>query len=586
MSGKYLDLDGSTEYASKSSPVNLDLNGSEMVPAAADRDFEVEGYNWAGAGNHSITGRSTEDKKAGSYSLKFTTSGAGDASTNHLRLPYSYFTALVSGKKYTIEMWVRGVGILGSELIVNGDFTSSTGWDYNGGVWSIGSGVATKIAGSTGFMHRPIPAVTIGDEFEFTFTIVTITGGGVQAALGAANYSISATTAGTHTFRIKATTTTAYAGVYGNSAFAGTIDDVSVRKITRPSLTAVIGSKTKTITNISCVPGTFTKLVFNLKATANEVNQDLKIYCNQADTLYMDSVSVTQAYDLVIQLWHKDNSINLAKSLIRFNSSGLIFGRWTNNKYSLGYGGNTDELQNVPINTWTHVAAIIDKVQGIGISLNGGSKNNISSANLLFTERFSVVDVGVGRVTSAWGNYLGSIGEVQIIRFDAIEDSDFSPSNAYTNGIPSSYTGGGAQVVAHYKWAGDNMTEVLYDHSGNGNNLTGTNLDMTDVGTTPDYPSHYKESLAGTVKCSGHDSAELKSKILLQGSVKCSASAAGGLRSFESLQGLVECSGHDAAELKNKVKLQGEVRASSQVHIAVRRKSEFDLLHLKITEET
>lgn len=496
--GSAVDLNGTDEYMSKSSPSKLDLNGTERITTQTNRDFETSVGDWTGAGNHSIAQSST-DKKTGTYSAKITSPATGDATTNYVTLASDKFTALGTDansiyEKYTFEFWARGTGILGSELIVNGDFTSSTGWDYNGDVWSIGSGVATKIAGSTGFMHRPISPVTIGDEFEITFTIVTITGGGVQAALGAADYSISATTAGTHTFRLKATTTTAYAGVHGNSAFAGTIDNVSVRKITRPSLTAVIGGQNKTVSSISCVPGTFTKFVWNFQATANEVNQPIKIYANQADDIYIDDVSLTKRFDRAKNVWFKTSTTGTKKQIIgRFASSkGIELYVSTANKLEARIGDGRTIVTVTGSATVTdgnlHLAGLfINSTGNAQLYLDGvadGSAQSLASVGSII----HTTALGVGFNSADYFN--GQLGEGNLYRLTDITLSNFvnlqSPMKRL--GITNTLTGGTPEKVAHYKFRGSSGAQMLQDYSGNGNNLTGTNVTTADQ-TKGSYPT-------------------------------------------------------------------------------------------------
>jgi hypothetical protein len=101
-------LNGTTQYASLT-PVagSMDLNGSEMITAADDRTFETTKGNWADNGNHSAV-RSTIYKHSGNASLLITATAAGDATTNFESLPYSAFTTIVSGNKFTKELWAYG----------------------------------------------------------------------------------------------------------------------------------------------------------------------------------------------------------------------------------------------------------------------------------------------------------------------------------------------------------------------------------------------------------------------------------------------------------------------------------------------
>lgn len=615
MSGKYIDLDGSSEYAYKSSPSNLDLNGAERITAQTNRDFETSVGDWAGNGNHSII-QSNEDKKAGTYSGKITASGAGDGTTNYISLAQDKFTELIDGEKYTVEMWVRGAGILGSELVSNStDWTDDSG-DGLANSWQniYPSGVTTSIVTGNGFTGNAqrieaVGGVTIllatssfivtsGKTYELTFKYRgTNNGGAYSLMVGYGNFAfIAALNNNTgncisKTFRFTATSTS-YLSFYDYITAAGAyieIDEVSLKEITQPSVTIKIGNQTKTIPNISCVPGTFTKLVWNFQATANEVGQPLKIYVNQADSVYIDSVQFKKSYDLITSFWFKSSTTGTKKSITsRYAPSiGVHLYISTANKiqYIVTDGTTAKTITGattVTDGTWHFVSVKMDRIGNLYLYLDGVSDAtavDITSVGVITTS----AALNIGFNSADYFN--GFIGEGQWNLFDDVADSDYVPLDDYNNGIRDSYTGGGTLVVAHYKFDGDNMTEVLRDRSASGNNLTGVNLDMTDVGTTADYPSHYKESLAGSVSAAGKVTAELKNKAKLEGAIQTSGLVSGYLRSFANLEGEISAVGKVTAELKSKANLEGEINTSATASLAVRRKSEFDLLHIKITEE-
>ena len=119
-------LNGTSQYFSKTSPTKMDLNGSELITLAANRDFEDSVGTWTGSGNHTIV-RTTGDKKAGSASGLISSSGAGDTTTNYVTLPANAFTVLVNGTKATIETWARS-GTATTTLSLNiGDTTLTSG---------------------------------------------------------------------------------------------------------------------------------------------------------------------------------------------------------------------------------------------------------------------------------------------------------------------------------------------------------------------------------------------------------------------------------------------------------------------------
>ena len=127
---------------------------------------------------------------------------------------------------------------LGSELVVNGDFSSATGWTQQTG-WTIGSGVLTGNVASATFAStfRGI-AFTAGQTYSVTFTVTSYTSGEVRAVLGGTTdvFGVARTSAGTFTQVLTAVAgSNSIAIQAGNPGFVGTIDNVSVREVLRPA---------------------------------------------------------------------------------------------------------------------------------------------------------------------------------------------------------------------------------------------------------------------------------------------------------------------------------------------------------------
>ena len=235
--GQAINLDGSSEYMSKSSPTNLDLNGAERVLGTNNTGFEGTPILWAGKGNHSSVQSST-DKKTGTYSLAITSSAAGNA-TNCDTLPSSAYTPLVAGEKYTFEGWARGTGVLGSELITNSadrDFSSDTGfWAKEDGTITI-SGGAAHFTNSTALKALyKTSFLTIGLTYAITFEVKNFSSGAVRTWSGSTAQSPYYSANGTYTWYFVAGSTSL--NFLSNSTGTTTldIDNVSIKPVTLPS---------------------------------------------------------------------------------------------------------------------------------------------------------------------------------------------------------------------------------------------------------------------------------------------------------------------------------------------------------------
>lgn len=115
------------------------------------------------------------------------------------------------------------------EMVTNGDFTSATGWTAGTG-WSIGAGVATAAAGSASDLSTSV-AFETGRVYRVTFT-VTRTAGTLTFKTGAGTVgeaSSAISVGGTYSRLFRVTSAASTIVFSKDSAFAGTLDNVSVK---------------------------------------------------------------------------------------------------------------------------------------------------------------------------------------------------------------------------------------------------------------------------------------------------------------------------------------------------------------------
>lgn len=145
----------------------------------------------------------------------------------------------------TIEldgMWDAGATICtlytptanGASKTLTGDFASDANWTKN--TWTIGGGVATHPTGVADALVETSSTVVNGEQYLLTYTIKTTTTAGVLTpsaggvTLTARSKAISAVSA-TYTEEFTAVSTAALAFT-SDALWAGTIDDVSLCKVT------------------------------------------------------------------------------------------------------------------------------------------------------------------------------------------------------------------------------------------------------------------------------------------------------------------------------------------------------------------
>ena len=124
---------------------------------------------------------------------------------------------------------------LGSELITDPNFDTDVAsgagdhWTVETG-WVIADGIATKTAGVANFVYTSGSIASAGSVYKVTYTL-TRTAGVTRLYLGDNNISGDITSNGTYTFYGIQTGSTNDIRFYGNSTFAGTIDNVSVKQV-------------------------------------------------------------------------------------------------------------------------------------------------------------------------------------------------------------------------------------------------------------------------------------------------------------------------------------------------------------------
>ena len=121
----------------------------------------------------------------------------------------------------------KGNLALGAELVTNGDFATDTDWIKSAGVTISGGAAVWTAAGSNAQVYQ-IDVMTVGLTYEVTYTITTLSAGGLKVSAGAEGSTYSAP--GTYTARLRATDTTIHIYAVGASTTAA-VSEISVKEI-------------------------------------------------------------------------------------------------------------------------------------------------------------------------------------------------------------------------------------------------------------------------------------------------------------------------------------------------------------------
>ncbi len=138
------------------------------------------------------------------------------------------------------QPYLAGVPLsYGPELVSNPRFDSATGWTLGTG-WTISGGRAGKTAGTLGAISLPI-SLTAEKIYLVQFNC-TITAGSLNARFngGSIVNGLTRTQNGSYAGLLRAVTGNNAIEMFGNAAFAGTVDNVSVREVTEFAIPGLV----------------------------------------------------------------------------------------------------------------------------------------------------------------------------------------------------------------------------------------------------------------------------------------------------------------------------------------------------------
>jgi hypothetical protein len=456
------------------------MQGNNKIKYYSNSGFETGApLEWVGYGNHSAF-TSTFEKKSGTTSLVMASTGAGNA-FNYISLPTDKFTPLCLGDYYTLEVNCRATGIRGPNKIQDSSFNNPARWSIGSG-WQVtgGSGVATAANGTL----LGLDTLLVNEYFEISFS-VTVTSGTVYVAAPGGQGS-TCTTSGTYINRVKASGASGGVQITGSN-FTGTIDNLIVKKLTQPSLTVVMGDQVKTMSIVSVKYSTFSHMGLNFKATSGTLNQPIKIYSSQADSIYLDDIQLVRFYPTTISGWAKLSTTGsrtlVSKQLtnqpigytIRENNiparslgiymastSGVLDGNLALNLYS----------PSQTLSVWNYYTAIF-KGDSITFLLNNTVDTTIANNLGIFNTSQNLT---LGKVSYGTGLYYsGELGETQLLK-NYIK-SKSTHLDEYQNGMR---TYNSTVEMFRVDWRGLNDATILNDKSVNNVTATGVSLTIDD----------------------------------------------------------------------------------------------------------
>lgn len=401
-------------------------------------------------------------------------------------LPSAQIDALIAGNKYTKEINAKVDPTsltYGSNLASGWDLTN---WLYQSDVAIVDANTFTNNSASTGGIYKVY--CTVGKVYKLiinatsTGTMLVHNGTSSSTRL---NITTNLTQGVDQTFYFMALFTEIL--IQTNSTHTADIAKLELYQADAVTLTSRIGTKLVTVT--PSIAG-YTKAVLNFEATSGEVNQDLKLYLNGAGSVFVDNISLTQAYDYAIA-WSdtvqdsgNDQVFMGAHSNTSSNNNGFFLYRYNiDNRLTMfvqdgsGYNAGID----FGIHNDNEKASFVYQLSRTGYKYSvknntvvGATNASVNIGKVIFGNPLTVGR----RADNGIQFFKGKIAPVQIIRFTNIEQSNMNPT---TFKVGQQIFGGGAETVLLLDWKdGTTINNTLKDYSAVNHTITGVNIDSTN----------------------------------------------------------------------------------------------------------
>ena len=232
------------------------------------------------------------------------------------------------------------------------------------------------------------------------------------------------------------------------------------------TVTAVLGSKSSTLSGISSTLGSFTKGIYNFTATASEVNVPLKFYLSAADLVYIDNIYITEIYPLEIEVWIKTSTTGTLK---------VIASRQTSTTVASGYGFQFDVSTGNKLHFQLYDAS--------GSTLEATGSTTVTDgiwrkAKVTFEPVTGVINLYINNVLD--GTATVNAGRTNNTQNLSIGKYSYTGSGYFNGSLGNVKVTIGGEIRAFYKWKGLTDADFLNDWSTFLNDLTGTNVTQSD----------------------------------------------------------------------------------------------------------
>ncbi len=355
--------------------------------------------------------------------------------------------------------------VLGPELVTNGDFSAgTTGWTLGTG-WSIGGGVATTEAGTSGMLSTTVTVVA-GRTYRVDYTITSWVSG--QAIPGFAGGTVvngptSGTGIGTRTvFLVAATGNTTFRILKNTSADSFSIDNISVKELPGNHATQATAASRPIYgiepfggrRNLLTYSEDFSNGVWNALNGASKVSA-ASFSVNATNSRFYQSVTMSAGATYTLQFTFAAGDVGKSIRLTYFDSvNGWIL--------------TTDQtIPSSGLLTYTFTPANSATFAGI----QAASTQSGTTTFTLLSGKGAQLELGstataYQRVTDQWNVTQAGVPSVAYLAFDGTDD--FLLTGTITPGIDK------AQVFAGVRKLSDAATNTFFETGPNSGTTAGS----------------------------------------------------------------------------------------------------------------
>ena len=355
-----------------------------------------------------------------------------------------------------LQMWLGFYksDVIGTELVVNGDFATDSDWTKQAG-WTISGGVTnvdSSVAGSTNITSTNL-TLTIGSTYDVEYYVDSASGIGVASTVGGVGEPTFSIATGNRVRTIVATSTQGFILSASGSTTLAQISNVTVKEVTQ----------------------------FAPDKSTN--SNDAKLFTGKAlsfngnDSVVLDGFT-SSGDTFTFAFWAKETTSGATKMILDINPSRFII-TYKNGVLNI-YSGGYVAFKSMPINEFSRVIVAINGTS-ISVYINGekyGDTKTLNSA--LNITNATVVRLG-GEYTNLPQYYFnGLLSDFQIYNASWIQSDvafDYNnPNHLVTDNPDTTLT---LSNLSAYYALSEGSGSIAYDSSGGGNNgtITGATYD-------------------------------------------------------------------------------------------------------------